>query len=301
MLHKQKAQQQHEENLFNFAIEIEKLVNEPAIMARFKDQRQTFDKMVASYYNWFAKQEQFGSKEKSYQDNGKLVPPQNGLIWEGSGGFWREPDREDLPNYLNWFPPKANRLWPKPDSLEARKRRKREGVRPLTDKESLMVDYVTLAIVHDAEFPEHPIYEANENESDPLAGTYKYFYEIEKNYPKDKDKVRPRVQTRLELAFENVETDLTENPTEAEQKIEDSGTPATGEPADIEQKKASGERWSRPMTKNDIITVLHLDSIHKLNQLVEHGFHSVKQVGNNRQSWQIRIDKLESDIQKKLI
>ena len=48
-MNKQKAQEQHKKNLFNFAAEIEKLVIAPAIMASFRNQIETFWKMVVSY------------------------------------------------------------------------------------------------------------------------------------------------------------------------------------------------------------------------------------------------------------
>lgn len=48
MVDKQKAQQ-HSKFLYDVAVQIEKLVNEPAIITRFRDQIQTFCKMVVSY------------------------------------------------------------------------------------------------------------------------------------------------------------------------------------------------------------------------------------------------------------
>ena len=55
------------------------------------------------------------------------------------------------------------------------------------------------------------------------------------------------------------------------------------------------------MPKQEIATALGLSSVYKLNELVKAGIYDVKQIGKNRQDWQIRIDKLEESIQKKLM
>lgn len=67
---KQKARQQHSKFLYDVAVQIEKLVNEPTIMTRFRDQIQTFYKMVVSYYS--------------------------------------QPDKKTTQNPLDWFRPKAS-------------------------------------------------------------------------------------------------------------------------------------------------------------------------------------------------
>jgi len=65
-------------------------------------------------------------------------------------------------------------------------------------------------------------------------------------------------------------------------------------------RKSKRKKWSRPMTKSTIITILRLESVYKLNKLAKQGEYEIKQVGNNPQSWKIRIDKLEDNLQKKL-
>jgi len=70
MVDKQKAQQQHSKFLFDVAVQIEKLVNEPAVMASFRNQIQTFCKTVMSYCS--------------------------------------QPDKKKAQNPLDWFRPKAS-------------------------------------------------------------------------------------------------------------------------------------------------------------------------------------------------
>jgi hypothetical protein len=70
-----------------------------------------------------------------------------------------------------------------------------------------------------------------------------------------------------------------------------------------ESHKPSNDKlpeWSKIMSKQEITTALGLSSVYKLNTLIEQKVYEVKQVGKNRQSWQIRIDKLPGDIKKKL-
>jgi hypothetical protein len=59
------------------------------------------------------------------------------------------------------------------------------------------------------------------------------------------------------------------------------------------------KKWSRPVTKSEIVTILHVGSVHKLNVFIEQGVYEVVPVGTNRQSWRIRIDTLSEDLQKK--
>lgn len=67
---KQKAQQQHSKFLFDVAVQIEKLVNEPAVIASFRNQIQAFCKTVMSYCS--------------------------------------QPDKKKAQNPLDWFRPKAS-------------------------------------------------------------------------------------------------------------------------------------------------------------------------------------------------
>jgi hypothetical protein len=64
------------------------------------------------------------------------------------------------------------------------------------------------------------------------------------------------------------------------------------------ENKNCGE-WSKPMAKTDIMTRLGLGlrGYRKLNTFVKD--HPIKQVANNRQLWQIRIDKMSENIRKK--
>ena len=62
---------------------------------------------------------------------------------------------------------------------------------------------------------------------------------------------------------------------------------------------------SKITSKQVIATALGLTSVYKLNTMIEQGVYDVRPVigktgKKTRQSWQIRIDKLPSDIQKKL-
>ncbi len=58
--------------------------------------------------------------------------------------------------------------------------------------------------------------------------------------------------------------------------------------------------WSRIMNKQGIATALGLDSVYKLNMLKDEGIYEIRKVGKKRQSWQIRIDKLDKYLQQKL-
>jgi hypothetical protein len=64
--------------------------------------------------------------------------------------------------------------------------------------------------------------------------------------------------------------------------------------------KAKEKKWSRIMSKQEIATALRLSSVYKLNELAEQGIYEVRQASKKRQDWQIRIDKLDKSIQKKL-
>jgi hypothetical protein len=56
--------------------------------------------------------------------------------------------------------------------------------------------------------------------------------------------------------------------------------------------------WSEVLTKLAIAKKLRLYNTYKLNRLVETGIYEIKKAGN-RQQWQIRIDTLPPEIQKK--
>ena len=59
------------------------------------------------------------------------------------------------------------------------------------------------------------------------------------------------------------------------------------------------KRWSKIMTKGAIAIAVGVETVHKLNVMVENGTYEIRNAGN-RESWQIRIDKLDPLLQKKL-
>ena len=65
-------------------------------------------------------------------------------------------------------------------------------------------------------------------------------------------------------------------------------------------KGASKPEWSMVMSKANLATALSLDSVYKFNTLVEGGIYEIRQVGESRESWQVRIDKLSKHYQEKL-
>lgn len=112
-----------------------------------------------------------------------------------------------------------------------------------------------------------------------------------------------KVQARLEIKSQPVQEqkpksaeDLAAGKTAVEKKTK------TDKPKhkSKRKKKTPKLKWSRPMTKSQIITALRLDSVYKLNALLVAKTYKLKQVGTNRQLWQIRIENLDRDIQEKL-
>ena len=73
------------------------------------------------------------------------------------------------------------------------------------------------------------------------------------------------------------------------------GTKTNGKREPPENPPPVGKRWSKPMTKANIVTALHIDSVHKLNTMARANVYEVVQVGKNRQAWRIRIDNIDLD------
>ena len=63
-------------------------------------------------------------------------------------------------------------------------------------------------------------------------------------------------------------------------------------------EKSAERRWSKIMSKQEIATGLGLVSVYKLNTMIREGTYEINSAGN-RQSWQIRIDKLDDSLQQK--
>jgi len=73
----------------------------------------------------------------------------------------------------------------------------------------------------------------------------------------------------------------------------------TGSDKEKTAQNIEGE-WSKIMSKQEIATALGLSGVYKLNILVKTAkLYEIRQSGN-RESWQIRIDKLDDSLQKKL-
>jgi len=58
------------------------------------------------------------------------------------------------------------------------------------------------------------------------------------------------------------------------------------------------EEWSNPMTKTKMMRALHIEGSKKFTTFAED--HGLKQVGKNRQLWQIRLDKMDLNTRRKL-
>jgi len=78
------------------------------------------------------------------------------------------------------------------------------------------------------------------------------------------------------------------------------GEVANGQTTETHEQKVKLQ-WSKIMSKQEIATALGLPGVYKLNKLCEAKVYEVKQVAGMRESWQIRIDKLDDSLQKKLL
>ena len=63
------------------------------------------------------------------------------------------------------------------------------------------------------------------------------------------------------------------------------------------ESQKNGE-WSKEMTKSDMKAKLRIDSYYKLNKFAKR--HGIRKVGTNRQSFEIRLNKMNSKDREKL-
>ena len=141
-------QQEHEEFLREVARNIrDTLVNEPVGRRRFEEQVEVFEKMYNVYYNWLDSQHKAAQADTRLCEYNAGKAPIEGYVWEGAGGYWREPDRGDTPDVTTWFFPYWTLHWP--DRFGCEKAQSFKGERLPNDQERLMCYYVLLAIVHD--------------------------------------------------------------------------------------------------------------------------------------------------------
>ena len=119
----------------------------------------------------------------------------------------------------------------------------------------------------------------------------KYFglmFEVVRGLTEDDE---PKIRDFLDF----VKRDLAEE----QESITPSGGEATTEQMAKTHKPKDKTLWSKIMSKTMISTHLGLDSVHKLNMLCSKKVYEIRQIGNNRQAWQIRIDKLDSPFLEK--
>lgn len=74
--------------------------------------------------------------------------------------------------------------------------------------------------------------------------------------------------------------------------------PAASTKTQTGEKRESDVEWSKEMSKSVMMTKLSIDGYWKFNKFAEN--HGIQKVGDNRQLFQIRIDKMNSKDREKL-
>jgi len=141
-------QYEHEEFLREIAKKIrDTLVNEPVGRGRFEEQVESCKKKYEDYYDWLTSQHEAAKADPQLLDSHQGNSLKEKYVWEGAGGYWREPDRNDTPDVTTWFFPHWTLHWP--DRFGRETSLPFKGERLPNDQERLMCYYVLLAIVHD--------------------------------------------------------------------------------------------------------------------------------------------------------
>ena len=129
----QDIEEDHKRYLLQVAGEVEQmLVSEHHIRERFVQQVRLCEQKYDNYYRWLDTQHKAAKKNPCLLDENAGKPPKKGYIFAGC--YWREPDREDLPDITAWFYPISGVM---------------QTSRMPKDEECLMRCYVLLGIVHD--------------------------------------------------------------------------------------------------------------------------------------------------------
>ena len=132
---------------------------------------------------------------------------------------------------------------------------------------------------------------------------YPHWYKLEKTgfFPKHCEKIRKSIAERSVTLYDPKYPTIQACPEDAH-GIHAWTMDALRKMNEKPKTSISNEQpeFSRIMSKQEMATALGLSSVYKLNVLIEEAVYEVERVGENRQSWQIRIDKLDKSLQKKL-
>lgn len=131
---KQDLEEDHKRYLLQVAGEVEQmLVSERRIRERFVQQVRLCEQKYDDYYRWLDTQHKAAKKNPRLLDDEAGSPPKKGYILDN--GWWRKPDREDLPDITAWFYPFTTTI---------------KTSRGPNVEEQFMRSCVLLAIVHDS-------------------------------------------------------------------------------------------------------------------------------------------------------
>jgi hypothetical protein len=232
----QDQEKAHKKYLLDFSGKVEMmLVSKPSLKRLLKRQCKLCEKKYDEYYHWLEAQHEVAKKNPCLLDENAGNPPKRGYILQN--GWWRKPDRKDLPDITSWFYPYTN----------TPKTSRRPNV-----EEQLMCSCVLIAIVHDnvlQNSQQEPIYftpkEVNltsfQNWTHSILG---WMNELMKMYaPENRERVAKEIQIMLDAALVSIQK-LKKSDLASKQKKENehSKQPSSSK-ADLLNGKPWWSRW----------------------------------------------------------